>query len=59
MNRLARLAALARVAGNNLPSALAAESQVRGFGTRYNRDYQGLGVMGLFGRVTGVCSKWV
>jgi hypothetical protein len=29
MNRLARLAALARVAGQNLPSAITSEGQVR------------------------------
>jgi hypothetical protein len=34
MNRLARLAALARVAGQNLPSAVASEGQVRYLGNK-------------------------
>lgn len=48
MNRLARLAALARVAGNNLPSALATESQVRLLVIGCCRGCQGLTLIRRF-----------
>jgi hypothetical protein len=60
MNRLARLAALARVAGQNLPAAVTSESQVRSMRGKCVggcHSIANLCSVGLWQQLSAVCSE--